>query len=45
MATLFFTITATFWTPKISFGSVSTVYFPDASCASVEKTLMQKTFF
>src|SRR5712691_13121401 len=45
VATSFLTITATFWTPKISFGSFSTAYFPPASCASVEKTLMQKTFF
>ena len=29
---------ATFWKPKIPFGSSSTVYLPLASCASVENT-------
>src|SRR5581483_5317067 len=44
-SSLFDTSGATFCTPKMSFGSLRTTYLPLASCGSVEKTSMQKTFF
>ena len=45
VTTLVDTIGATFCTPKISFGSLRTTYLPLASCGSVEKTSIEKTFF